>query len=235
MDDERFDGLVRMLGRGATRRGTLGALLGVGAAGVASGAAAKRRRRRKNKKKNRTGPVKGCGNGGACLVFITSQTYDGNLGGLTGADAKCQARSDAADLPGTYKAWLADATETPATRFARSTGPYQLVDGTKIADSWDDLTGSEACNNGEADAKCLDRAINLTESGEGGPGIVWTHVYSNGGLSGAFAAVHCSNWSTTEGGGDYGDPNGDTNNRWTYGGLDWGCANASALYCFQQS
>lgn len=31
-------------------------------------------------------------------VFVTSDTYTGDLGGLAGADAKCQATADAADL-----------------------------------------------------------------------------------------------------------------------------------------
>ena len=33
------------------------------------------------------------------IVFVTSIAYDGNLGGLVGADQKCQARAEAAGLP----------------------------------------------------------------------------------------------------------------------------------------
>jgi hypothetical protein len=42
-------------------------------------------------------------------VFVTSATFKGNLGGLTGADDKCQAEADgpASIVPsGTYMAWL---------------------------------------------------------------------------------------------------------------------------------
>ena len=39
-------------------------------------------------------------------VFVTSTTYTGNLGGLSGADSKCQARATAANLSGVWKAWL---------------------------------------------------------------------------------------------------------------------------------
>src|SRR5262249_27131858 len=73
-------------------------------------------------------------------VFVTSLTYTGNLGGLAGADALCQARADAAALGGTYKAWLADDSGSPATRFTHSTGEYVLVDGTVVAGNWADLT-----------------------------------------------------------------------------------------------
>jgi len=38
-----------------------------------------------------------------CLrVFVTSETYDGNLGGIAGADSKCQALADAAGLDGIW-------------------------------------------------------------------------------------------------------------------------------------
>ena len=43
-------------------------------------------------------------------VFNSSTSYNGNLGGLTGADAKCQSRAAAAGLTGTYKAWLSSTT-----------------------------------------------------------------------------------------------------------------------------
>src|SRR5215212_6677746 len=49
-----------------------------------------------------------CGAGGPCSVFLSSITYDGNLGGLSGADAKCQGLAAVAGLPGIYKAWLSD-------------------------------------------------------------------------------------------------------------------------------
>lgn len=50
-------------------------------------------------------PCVGCSLGGR-FIFVTSQEYDGDLGGLAGGDAKCQAAADAAGLPGDYQAWL---------------------------------------------------------------------------------------------------------------------------------
>src|SRR4029077_17175057 len=78
--------------------------------------------------------------GGAChvpgsnsIVFVSSATYGGgNLGGLTGADPKCQSLATAAVLPGTYKAWLSDDTTSAASRLTHSTNPYVLVDGKTI-------------------------------------------------------------------------------------------------------
>ena len=41
-----------------------------------------------------------CGGAASCTVFVTSTTDTGNLGGLAGADAICQARADSAGLRG---------------------------------------------------------------------------------------------------------------------------------------
>ena len=76
-------------------------------------------------------------------VFLTIASFNGNLGGLTGADEKCQAEADgpASIVPsGTYLAWLSDETGSPVTRFNKSALPYILPDGTKIAEDFTDLT-----------------------------------------------------------------------------------------------
>ncbi len=76
-------------------------------------------------------------------VFATSASFNGNLGGLTGADAICQAEADdpASIVPaGTYLAWLSDGTDSPSTRFTKTAHPYLLPDGTKIGEDFFDLT-----------------------------------------------------------------------------------------------
>jgi len=120
-------------------------------------------------------------------VFVTSTTYTGNLGGLTGADAKCQARADAAGLPGTYMAWLSDSTGSPDTRFVKSTGPYTLVDDTIIAANWDDLIDGT-----------LPLSINLDEIGSlmlfSSPTNVWSTTASDGTRA---SNSHCNDWSSS--------------------------------------
>ncbi len=76
-------------------------------------------------------------------VFVTSASFSSNLGGLTRADAKRQAEADgpASIVPaGTYLAWLCDGTDSPDTRFTKSSHAYMLPDGTKIAEDFTDLT-----------------------------------------------------------------------------------------------
>lgn len=76
-------------------------------------------------------------------VFITKESFESNMGGLSGADAKCQAEADAPEsiVPsGTYLPWLSDGTDSPDSRFTKSSHPYLLADGTKIAENYSDLT-----------------------------------------------------------------------------------------------
>lgn len=72
-------------------------------------------------------------------MFVTTNTYDGNLGGLAGADAKCQAEAVQRNLPGTFKAWLSDSTTSAASRLSHSRFPYVRPDGQMIATEWADL------------------------------------------------------------------------------------------------
>ena len=96
--------------------------------------------------------LRGAGGGlwGRCVVHRLrhQHLHNGNLGGLAGADAICQARAEAAGslaAPGTYLAWLSDAgggvdpPVSPSTRFIQASVPYRLVNGTIVAASWSDL------------------------------------------------------------------------------------------------
>jgi len=107
-------------------------------------------------------------------VFVTSTVYDGNLGGLAGANTKCNLRAQAAELPGTYTAWLS--TPNPgfnsnaADRVTRTGGLYQRTDGVVVAKGWSDLTDGT-----------LENSINFNEYGqELVTGTVWTGTQSDG-------------------------------------------------------
>ena len=77
-------------------------------------------------------------------VFVTRKTYDGNLGGISGAHAKCQSEADAPGsiVPkGIYYAWLSDANFSPATDFSPNERSlesfvYQLPNGVEISRGW---------------------------------------------------------------------------------------------------
>ncbi len=162
-------------------------------------------------------------------VFVTSTTYDGNLGGLAGADAKCQERADAEGLSGNFRAWLSAATGSPSTRFTRSTeAPYVLVDGTVIADNYAALTSGS-----------LSHPINQTETGGAPPiepifnrAVVWSGTNESGDLQ--WAEHTCADWTSSDSLGQavLGNPVVATNWSFSWGGSS--CDRMRPLYCFEQ-
>ena len=134
-------------------------------------------------------------------VFVSSNNgYNGNLGGVLGADAYCQGLADAASLPGTYKAWLtgSDAASAPAQRFGSTgfVGWYLLPTKppTPVARGWADLTSP----NEDVPANYLQAAINSTE---GGVVVAEANAWTNTQLDGTqkSAVDHCTNWGTESG------------------------------------
>lgn len=72
-------------------------------------------------------------------IFRTATTQTANLGGIAGADALCAAQAMAGGLDGEFKAWLSTVSSPVSDRVTHASGPYVLVNGTRIADDWDDL------------------------------------------------------------------------------------------------
>ena len=97
------------------------------------------------------------------VVFMTSAIYTGNLGGVSGADQKCQDAATSANLTGTCKAWVADATSQPIDTFTKSSVPYVLLDGNYVVDNWDQMAASLTPHN----------AIDVDENGNS----PWDHLY----------------------------------------------------------
>ena len=92
-------------------------------------------------------------------IFTTSKTFNGNLGGLAGADAKCREAASAAGLKGTFKAWLALEDEPLHERLSTEGGPYRLVDGTLVSPNFFELVSGPV------------HAIDQDEYGEEPPGF----------------------------------------------------------------
>ncbi len=160
------------------------------------------------------------------FVFVTSTISTGNLGGLAGADATCNSLASAAGLPGSYKAWLSDGTDSPATRFTQSPLPYTLPDGTIIALDYQDLTDGT-----------LLAPINRTETSSIAPATaVWTFTKANGEVTTPppFPRFNCADWRSA--GFSLRGSGGTTNQidvNWS-GGVQIGCSSLARLFCFQQ-
>ncbi len=179
---------------------------------------------------------------GACAaprwVFITSgngPNNNGNLGGVAGADAYCQGLAAAAELPGTYKAWLtgADAASAPAQRFGSVgfKGWYLLPTDppTPVARGWADLTSP----NDDVPTNYLQSSIYANEKGDGvmGDAYAWTNTKTDG--TQQTVDKHCSDWGPDAGSGNAGLAKaGITGSAWT-NDQTFVCGIGARLYCFQ--
>jgi hypothetical protein len=149
------------------------------------------------------------------------------MGGLAGADAKCQAEADgpASIVPsGTYLAWLSDGTDSPDTRFTKSSHPYMLPDGTKIAEDFTDLTDGSILH-----------AINIDPTGKRlGQKLFWTGTNADG--TTAPQSVTCTGWKPDHLSYHHG-MHGQTNvttSSWSTMHSAHTCRSLNRLLCFQQ-
>ncbi len=172
------------------------------------------------------------------VAFISSQLYTGKLGGLSGADLKCQALAESFD-PGhahSYRAWLGDGASGPAANFdhgpAFAATPYVRLDGVVVADSFDDLI-----QNGPAVGITItDTYEAIVEQG------VWTHTTHEG--EPVPDDHHCVQWTDdsfksqgTTGWNAVPDDSPDlqawADERWWTRYLDVICKVPRRLYCFE--
>ncbi len=180
--------------------------------------------------------------GGGCVpgrrVFLSSVKYTADLGGLSGADAKCKALADAQGLGGKWMAWLSDASTWPAKRFNKSNFPYVRIDGKLIANNWSDLVD-----------QTIAAPINVDEAGKTHTGDnicngKGPHVFTNTRPGGTryqdYKLFHCSNWSYGGSSSEYNNTvhrgvAGESGNAWS-NVCTWNrCNMKSHIYCFEQT
>lgn len=165
------------------------------------------------------------------VAFVTSQAYSGNLGGLTGADAICQAHAQSAGLAGRYMAWLSDSTgAAPANRLSRSLVPYVLPNGRVIAADWNAMFATSfPATTWITETGGLPPWLPSPSSGAGR--WVWTASQVSGV---AYVDRTCNDWSiSSAGSGGVGDSRVTGSSGWTDGYV-FDCSYTAALYCFEQ-
>jgi len=168
-------------------------------------------------------------------IFVTSTTYNGNLGGYDGACAKCAARAAAAGLQLTYKAILSDGLGNARDRIVLEGGAitvFENVSGglvphivvTSSPDLW--LTG--------VFSPTLSSAIQWDEAGsiisDASP-KAWTGSNSDGMV---VTLRHCTNWTSSANiNSQMGSPS-STNSSWLTAGLIPCISTTQHLYCISQ-
>jgi len=157
-------------------------------------------------------------------VFITNEKFNGNLGGLAGADAKCQTSANRASLGGTWKAWLSDSTTSATLRLEQDYFfQYELLNGSVIAANWADLIDGS-----------LQNSINVDQNNQlsQATASAWTGTGRDGA---SLSSNNCSGWSQSATAflGLKGSSASKISD-WTNGTTIGRCDNTESLYCFEQ-
>lgn len=121
------------------------------------------------------------------IVFVTSTTYNGNLGGLAGADASCQSHASTASLPNpsSFIALLGNSSIATSSR-VNVVMPIENTNGEIIATSSADLWDSALAN-----------AIGYDEFGAPVSGSVWGSSWGNGTIVTGDPNQQCADWSSS--------------------------------------
>lgn len=160
------------------------------------------------------------------VVFVSSVAHQGDLGGLDGADATCQALAEAADLAGVYMAWLSYAEGTASERLqlpADFAATFTLIDGENVV-----ATGLEDLLDGT-----LDHPINRDEFGAEVNASVWTGTDESGESQDPEFGVFCEAWTSTNSRATaLVGVSSKSTAAWTNHSLSK-CSDAAHLYCVQ--
>lgn len=160
-------------------------------------------------------------------MFVTSQSYAGDFGGVAAADSICNTLAQAAILGGQWKSFLSDSAEGALARL-QEVGPWFRVESnglrtTKIFNNRVGFTvGALAVVNNEYGVSVTDTAR------------VWTGTRADGGTDGSQT---CSNWTSITGYGTDGNPNIllASGPKWMHSGEGAApCNLEKRLYCFEQ-
>jgi hypothetical protein len=154
-------------------------------------------------------------------VFVTSETFNANLGGLAGGDTKCAEAATAANLAGAWTAWLSTDAEDARDRIPDA--EYRRLDEIVVAKDMDQLLFT---NNDLHDAP-----INVDENLETvtSEPLVWTGTIFDGT---ALGSNSCNGWTVTNG---YQGRAGDATEfdfDWTDTAVREDCSEEHRLYCF---
>ena len=156
---------------------------------------------------------------GGSRIFVTEMQRSGDLGGISGADALCASEAAAAGLEGEFRAWLSTSSSPVGDRLVQSTEPYVLVDGTRVADDWQDLTDGN-----------IQAAINLDASEVIRSGDTWTGTLSDGE---PYAGGDCEGFTSAAVGMSQCGSTQRTDGGWT-AAKEPSCAAVLRLFCIEQ-
>ncbi len=159
----------------------------------------------------------------SAYVFVTSQAFSGNLGGVEGADRICNELASDASLPGEYKVWLASSVynagtaaydleeHTPNGDFVQATNAYILPNGSLVATNWTSLVDGileGPIDHNENGIQVIELSENpLPYVSEGGstnigffnaqPPFVWSNATQFGTYDNGITKRNCNDWHSS--------------------------------------
>jgi hypothetical protein len=132
-------------------------------------------------------------------IFVTEGTFDGSMGGLTGADAICQVESEAVGSlaqKGTYVAWLSDSATDARDRVGDGELPYVLVgpEELQVAYNLEGLLDMQIDNK----ISVTQLGAEITASSSHLVKTVWTNTQDIGIKVWTDDGRNCSNWTSAD-------------------------------------
>ena len=162
---------------------------------------------------------------GGLRVFVSSARYNGNLGGLAGADAKCSQLAADAKLGGQWVAWVGTPGNSAKDRLT-SAGPWRLVNGPQVAANKADLVDGTI-------AAIIDRTENGVVVAPDGSwsGYVWTGTLWNFNAD----SMTCAQWTSASANdaAGVGKVQSTMVALWTFENRS-SCDKLQRLYCFER-
>lgn len=153
---------------------------------------------------------------GSTRIFRTAASYNGNMGGLAGADALCQTAAGTAGYSGTWKALLSSSTVNAKDRVTLVYPILRASDGIVVSST--NLWGG---------------SLNAAIEPNGGTYDTFTATVSNGVKVGN---TYCDDW--TNGSGGYGSESTansySTTAGWINSGVNTNCGSVRSIYCVSQ-
>lgn len=182
-------------------------------------------------------------------IFVTSISYNGNLGGITGADANCATRAAAAPISGQFRAYLSDSTHDAVCRALGLSGKLAANCGLPVAP---DLTaiGPYQNRNGQIvnvnlDSLIYGKAPTTVTCGGGGPSLLNAVGYDEfaapssaqpftGTECGVQLGANCTDWTSgLLANAQLGAAN-SVNATWSSNGAVLACLAGAPLYCIEK-
>ncbi|MBA3820439.1 MAG: hypothetical protein H0X17_16225 [Deltaproteobacteria bacterium] len=161
------------------------------------------------------------------LMFVSSGLSNGSLGGLAGADAKCQQLAGAANLAGTYRAYLSSISgNTPINAPSRmgSASGWVRVDGAPLMNAISQFAAGTLANA----PALMENGVNVSQTQFA---HAWTGTNENGTFDSACsAAAAFVPWGGPTGGAMIGIAN-TISPKTVAGGIN-ACDTLARLYCF---